>query len=102
MRRTKCSALQDKACDKLSQISFLVSNKKMKLSLENDHDKDTTNNVYVTNQGETYTVDQTVLKRAVKSSFHIPIQTVCHEHVIGTKSPYVHHTCAPHDVTSIK
>ena len=37
------------------------------------------NDLYVTNYGESYIVDQTVLNRTVKSSFHIPSQTVSHE-----------------------
>ena len=32
-----------------------------------------------------------MLKRADKSSFHVLIQTACHENNVGTKSSYVCH-----------
>ena len=56
-------------------------------------------NVYLSNQaGETYTIDQTVLNRAVTNSFCIPIQKVSHGNVIGTTSSYVCHIGNNYDV----
>jgi hypothetical protein len=85
MRNTKCSALQDKACDKLSRITFFeFTNNKRKL--END-DADVS---YI--ERETYAVDQTVIKRAAKTaSCHVPIQAISFENLRDTTSSFVRH-----------